>query len=185
VSLSAYELSAGLFVRGLSNLKSQLAKAEAHAASNESGEAALLDARLVGGAGGSGVDHPPADVHMFTLAAQVYWAAEGARLAIMRLLGAQAEPHPNNARSFADLQAKLDATIAYLREVAPSELEAGLERAIVIEHPRGVVRSGGGQFLAAYAIPHFLYHTTTAYGIMRHHGVPLTMGDFLGNWATS
>jgi hypothetical protein len=45
--------------------------------------------------------------------------------------------------------------------------------------------SNGGQFLVAFAIPHFFYHVTTAYSILRSHGVPLTMGDFLGNWGTA
>jgi hypothetical protein len=45
--------------------------------------------------------------------------------------------------------------------------------------------SSGGQFLLAFAIPHFFYHLTTAYGILRNRGVQLTMGDFLGNWGTS
>ena len=69
--------------------------------------------------------------------------------------------------------------------IAPSDLEAGLDRAIVIEHLRGSMRSSGGHFLIAFAIPHFFYHVTTAYGILRNQGVPLTMGDFLGNWGTS
>jgi hypothetical protein len=34
-------------------------------------------------------------------------------------------------------------------------------------------------------IPHFFYHVTTAYGIMRNQGVQLTMGDFLGSWYTT
>jgi hypothetical protein len=50
-----YDLSAGLFVRGLTNLKTQLTKAEDHATASGIGEAALLDSQL---------------------AAQVHWAAE-------------------------------------------------------------------------------------------------------------
>lgn len=42
----AYNLSVGLFVRGLANLKTQLMKSEDHAAASGSGEAALLDAVL-------------------------------------------------------------------------------------------------------------------------------------------
>jgi hypothetical protein len=122
---------------------------------------------------------------MYTLAAQVHWAAEGARLAIAQLLGAPRAPAANDAKSFADLHQRLDATIAYLREIAPSDLEAGLDRAIAIEHRRGSMRSSGRQFLIAFAIPHFFYHVTTAYGILRNQGVELTMGDFLGNWGTS
>jgi hypothetical protein len=184
MSLNAYDLSAGIFVRGLTNLKMLLAKAEDHAAAGGSGEAALLDAQLaveVRGGAGDALN----DLHMYTLAAQVHWAAEGAKLAIARLLGASPAPAANDAKSFADLHQRLDATIAYLREIAPSDLEAGLDREIVIEHRRGSMRSYGGQFLIAFAIPHFFYHLTAAYGILRNQGVQLTMSDYLGHWATN
>ncbi len=184
--LNAYDLSAGVFVRGLTNLKSLLTKAEDHAAASGSGEAALLEAQLAAGGRVRGVaSDAPTDLHRYTLAAQVHWAAEGAKLAIAQLLGAPAVPAANDAKSFAELHQRLDGAIAYLQGIAPSDLEAGLDRAIVIEHLRGSMRSSGGQFLLAFAIPHFLYHVTTAYGIMRNHVVTLTMGNFLGNWGIS
>jgi hypothetical protein len=184
MSLNAYDLSAGVFVRGLTNLKLQLTKAEDHAAARGTGEGTLLDAQLAVEVRGvaSAALH---DLHMYTLAAQVHWAAEGARLAIERLLGAPSVPAANDAKSFADLHRHLDATIAYLREITPSDLEVGLNREIVIEHRRGSTRSSGNQFLLAFAIPHFFYHVPTAYSILRNEGVQLTMGDFLGNWGTS
>ncbi|WNZ60907.1 DUF1993 domain-containing protein [Myxococcus sp. MxC21-1] len=186
MSSNPNELSAGVFVRGLTNLKSQLTKAEAHAAASGCGDAALLDARLTGEGRMSGAaGDAPADLHMYTLAAQVHWAAEGARLAMARLLGESRVPAANDARSFAQLHHQLDATIAYLRGLSPIDLEAGLEREVVIEHRRGSVRSSGRHFLMAFAIPHFFYHVTTAYGILRNQGVRLTMGDFLGNWGES
>jgi hypothetical protein len=186
MSLNAYDLSAGVFVRGLTNLKTQLTKAEEHAAATGSGEAALLDAQLAAEGRVHGVaGDSPYDLHRYTLAAHVHWAAEGAKLAIAHLLGAPTVPAANDAQSFADLHQRLDATIAHLREIAPSDLEAGLDRVIVIEHRRGSMHASGGQFLLAFAIPHFFYHVTTAYGILRNQGVQLTMGDFLGNWGTS
>lgn len=183
MSLNAYDLSAGVFVRGLTNLKMQLTKAEDHAAAKGSGEAALLNAQLAAEVRGI-ASNALNDLHMYTLAAQVHWAAEGAKLAIARLLGAPPVPATNDAKSFADMHRRLDATIAYLREITPSDLEAGLDRAIVIEHRGGSTHSSGGQFMLAFAIPHFFYHVTTAYGILRNQGVQLTMGDFLGNWGT-
>jgi uncharacterized protein len=180
-----YDLSAGMFIRGLTNLKTQLTKAQDHAAASGIGEVALLDAQLAGEDRVRGVANNSADLHMYTLAAQVHWAAEGAKLAIGQLLGVSVAPAANDAKTFADLHQRLDATISYLREIAPSDLEAGLDRTIVIEHPRGSTRSSGGQFLLAFAIPHFFYHMTTAYGILRNQGVRLTMGDFLGNWGTN
>jgi hypothetical protein len=182
MSLNAYDTSAGLFVRGLTNLNTQLTKAEEHAAVSGTGEAALLDAQIAAEGPVPGAASAPSDLHTYTLAAHVHWAAEGATLAIAQLLGAPRVPAVNDAKSFADLRHRLDATIAYLREIPPSDLEAGLDREIVIEHRRGSMRSSGSQFLLAFAIPHFFYHVTTAYGILRNQGVRLTMGDFLGNW---
>jgi len=182
MSLSAYDLSAGVFVRGLTNLKTQLKKAEEHAAASGSSETTLLDAQLATDRRANDV---ATDLQMYTLAAQVHWAAEGARLAIARLLGDPSAPTANDAKSFADLYQRLNATIADLRAIAPNDLEAGLDRTIVIEHPRGSIRSSGRQFLLAFAIPHFFYHVTTTYSILRNHGVQLTMGDFLGNWGMS
>lgn len=184
IRLNPYDLSAGLFVRGLTNLKGQLTKAEDHAAASGIGEAAALEARLAEiGRGPGHAAYSPRDLHMFTLADQIHWAAEGARLAIAQLLGARLAPTANDAKTFAALHERIDSAIAYLREVVPSELEYGFDRTIVIEHPRGSVRSSGDQFLVAFAIPHFFYHVTAAHSIMRNQGVPLTMGDFLGNWA--
>lgn len=176
--LNAYDVSVGVFVRGLSNLKAQLNKAEEHAARSGSGEAALLGAQL----SADPAPGAPADLHRYALAAHVHWAAEGALLAIAQLLGASRVPTPSDARSFAELYQRLDAAIESLQRVAPGDLEAALDR--MIEHRRGV-RASGSQFLLAFAIPHFTYHLTTAYGILRNQGVPLTMGDFLGNWGSA
>ena len=182
MSLNAYELSAGVFVRGLANLKAQLVKAEAQVAASGRDAATLLHARLARPADvASDANY---DLHTYTLAAQVHWAAQGARVAIARILGAAATPSASDAESFSDLYQRIDATIADLEDVAETDIEAGLDQEIVVEHRRGAVAVNGGRFLLAYAIPHFFYHVTSAYAILRTEGVQLTMGDFLGNWAT-
>jgi len=80
---------------------------------------------------------------------------------------------------------RIDATIAHLEGIAAAELDAAFDRPLVFENRRGSISSTGGRFLLAFAIPHFFYHVTTAYGIMRNQGVRLTMGDFLGNWGAA
>ena len=184
--MNAHDLSAGVFVRGLTNLRTQLTKAESHAAAGGRDEATLLDAQLARDCQAGGVaGGAPHDLHTYTLAAHVHWGAEGARLAIAHLLGARPVPVAGDVKSFVALYQHIDATVAYLRGVPAADLEAGLGRTIVIEHPRGSVSSTGGQFLLAFAIPHFFYHVTAAYSILRNQGVPLTMGDFLGPWGAS
>jgi hypothetical protein len=174
MTLNAYDSSAGVFLRGLTNLKAQLAKGEAHAGGDQ---AALLGAKL-------SESPSPHDLHGYTLAAQVHWACEGARLAIARLLDVSTMPAAPDAKTFADLHQRLDATIAQLKEVAPGALEAGLAREIVLQTRHGTTRSSGSQFLLGYGLPHFFYHLNAAYGILRNQGVPLTMADYLGNWTT-
>lgn len=186
MSLNAYDVSAGIFVRGLTNLNAQLLKAEAAITAGGDGEAVLLAARPLQHAQDGDVA-PPAtyDLHTYTLAAHVHWAAEGAKLAIARLLGSPLAPTAGDVSRLSELHARIDATIGYLRTIPLGDLEGGLDRPIVVEHRYGSVSSNGAQFLLAYAIPHFFYHVTTAYGILRSHGVRLTMGDFLGNWGTA
>ena len=185
MSINSYDVSAGLFIRGLTNLKMQLTKAQKYAVDSGKAEATFLEARLATAGHLPSVSYAPTDLHMYTLAAQVHWAAEGAKLAISNLLGAPLNPAIINAKSFADLHQHIDTTIAYFQDIAPSDLESGLDRTITIKHPRGSTSSSGRQFLTAFAIPHFFYHITAAYGILRNQGVQLTMGDFLGNWGES
>jgi len=164
--LKAVDLSIGVFVRGLTNLKGLLTKGEAHGASRGMDPSALLTAQLAG--------------DMYDLAAQVHWTGEGAKLAVQRLLGDPAAPLAGSAKTFAELHERLDATIAYLRTVDPGALEAGLERTIEIQHRGGTMTFRGDRFLTEFALPSFFFHLTTAYGILRHQGVPLQKGDFLG-----
>ncbi|MBL8790566.1 MAG: DUF1993 family protein, partial [Rhizobiales bacterium] len=38
----------------------------------------------------------------------------------------------------------------------------------------------GQEYFNRYALPNFYFHITTAYNILRHNGVELGKGDFLG-----
>lgn len=165
--LKTFDLSVGVFVRGLTNLKGMLAKGEAHASSRGMEPGSLLTAHLADG--------------MYDLAVQVHWSSEGARLAVDRLLGIASRPPATEARTFAELHERIDGTIAYLGSVDPEALEAGLDRTIELPHPGGTKSFRGEQFLTEFALPNFFFHFTTAYGILRHEGVPLQKGDFLGS----
>jgi hypothetical protein len=96
------------------------------------------------------------------------------------LVGKVAKPAASDAKSFADLHRQIDATVAHLLGIDRGELETGLERTIEIEHRGETTKFGGSQFLFEMAIPGFYFHLTTAYGILRHKGVDVTKGDFMG-----
>ena len=157
--LQAFDVSAAVFVRGLTNLKTILTKGEAHGAK--------VTASLAEG--------------MQDLAAQVHWASEGSKLALDRVLGLSEGPvAAAGAKTFADLQASVDGAIAYLEAVDPAALEAGLDRAIDLP-VRGLTKSfRGDRFLIEFALPNFFFHLTIAYAILRNEGVPLEKVDFMG-----
>jgi uncharacterized protein len=165
--LSAYDASVALFVRGLRSVKTLLKKAEAHAAASGLEPRELLDAQLAGDMNG--------------LAFQAHWAAEGAKLAIARLLDRASAPASAEGKSFAELEERIDATIASLEAVGRDALEAGISRTVSIDHRGKVFTFAGDDFLLKFAIPNFYFHVTSAYAILRQKGVPLTKGDFMGD----
>jgi uncharacterized protein len=164
--MKAFDASAAVFVRGLTNLKSLLMKGEAHAVAHGIAPAKMINAQL-------------AD-DMYDLSVQAHWAAEGAKLAVARLLGSSATPIADGPKSFAEIYGRIDATVASLSAVDPEALEAGLDRTIELRHRGTVMTYRGDEFITQYAVPSFFFHVATAYGILRHQGVPLQKGDFLG-----
>jgi uncharacterized protein len=131
--LHVSEVSVGLFVRGPTNLKLLLMKAEDHARALGLEPSVLLSARLAG--------------DMYDLSVQVHWAAEGAKLAVQRLLGVVATVPSPEAKNFGELQLRLDAAIAQVGECDAEELELGLTRTIELPQRGGakVFGSVGGR----------------------------------------
>lgn len=166
--ISAYDVSIALFIRALTNLKGLLSKAEQQAVERGISPAELLATRLA------------PDMH--TLASQVHWTAEAAKRTIERLADAPIASTTDDAKTFAELRQRIDAAIALLQGISPHEVEAGLARAIEIEHRGGSMHFTGDRFLREFSIPHFFFHLTCAYAILRQRGIELTMGDFLGRF---
>ncbi|WP_394835923.1 DUF1993 domain-containing protein [Pendulispora rubella] len=165
--LEAYDLTVAVFVRGLTNLKVCLSKAEAHASASGLDPLALIHARLA--------------QDMYDLATQVHWAADGAKIAIDRLAGADGAPPPAAERkSFAELYEAIDAAIGYVSAVDPKVLDAALTRTIEINNRGKTTTFTGARFIEQFVIPNFFFHVTAAYAILREKGVPLTKGDFMG-----
>lgn len=166
--MNAFDVSVAVFVRGLTNLKAMLVKAEAHASATGADPGALLKAKLA--------------EDMYDVAVQTHWAGEGAKLAVARLLGAApAPPRPAaEAKTFQELYDRIDATLADLVAVDRAALDAGLDRTIEIPHRGATMTYRGDRFLTEFAVPGFYFHLVTAYGILRHEGIPLQKGDFLG-----
>jgi hypothetical protein len=161
MSLSMYQSSIPLLLRGLNNLSAVLKKGAAHPDA-----AALVEARLA--------------PDMFTLAGQVQRASDTAKGCAARLAGIDNPSFPDTEASFAQLQERIARTIAVLQGVKPAQIDGSENKAISFKAGPNVLNFTGASYLTTFVLPNFYFHVTTAYDILRHNGVPLGKLDYLG-----
>ena len=168
MSLSMYQASVPVFVRGLKVLKALLEKGAAHAAAAGTDPAALVQARLA--------------PDMLDLAGQIQRASDTSKLSVQRLSGVAAPAMPDTETTLDQLIARVDATLAYLDGVAAEALVGAETRTVELPAGGGAVMTfNGADFLLGFGIPNFYFHVTTAYDILRSQGVAVGKRDFLGS----
>jgi hypothetical protein len=166
--LSMYRASVPVLLRALDQLSAILGKAEAHAATAKIEPAALLQARLA--------------PDMLTLAGQVQRASDTAKGTAVRLSGVANPSFADDETSFADLQARIAKTHAFLAGIDAALFEDSAERMLDIKIGAVQRTFRGDDYLLGFGLPNFFFHVTTAYDILRHNGVPIGKMDYLGNF---
>ncbi len=162
-----YTASIPVFTQMLGGLKGVLSKAEAHVTAKKMDPNALLQARL----------YPD----MFTLLRQVQVACDFAKSVSARLAGVEVPKTEDNELSFADLQARIDTVLAFIGGLDVAQFDAAATREIVTQAGTPKEKRFTGQsYLLNYGLPHFFFHTTTAYSILRHNGVEVGKKDYIG-----
>jgi uncharacterized protein len=164
--ISMYQASVPVFQQHLAALKGVLAKAESQAAAMKVSPAVLLEARL----------HPT----MFPMTRQVQIAADFAKGAPARLAGLEPPVYPDTETSFAELTARIDRTLEFLKTLRPVQVDGQEERTIEIKVGGQPRTFKGLAYLLHFAMPNFFFHVTTAYAILRHNGIELGKKDFMG-----
>jgi hypothetical protein len=143
-----------------------LAKAEANAVERKIDPQVFLNARLA--------------PDMFQLTKQVQIATDHAKGAPSRLAGREVPRYEDNEASFAELQARIAKTRDYLSTFRKDEFEGAEDRTVTLKVAGNEAQFKGAKYLLDVAMPNFYFHITTAYNILRHNGVPLGKGNFLG-----
>lgn len=166
MSLSMYQASVPVFIRALTNLSAILKKGDAYAQAKKVEPAVLVNARLF--------------PDMFALVRQVQIASDTAKGCAARLAGLEPPSFADQEQTFAELYARLDKTIAFLKTLKPAQIDGSEERAIELKMRDRTVHTKGREYLLERALPNLFFHVTTAYGILRHNGVEIGKKDFLG-----
>ena len=169
MTLSMYQASVPVFKQLLGGLSAVLAKAEAHAAAKKIEPNALLQARL----------YPD----MFALLRQVQVACDFAKSVSARLAGVEVPGFEDKEQTFADLQARIAKTLAFIDSITPAQIEGSEARHIVTQAgtPKEKIFTGHS-YLFNYGLPHFFFHTSTAYAVLRHNGVEVGKKDYIGTF---
>lgn len=161
-----YDLTVPAFIRGLRNLSAILEKAAAHAEEKGIDPLTLTSARLID--------------DMAPLTAQVQFASDSAKGAIIRIGELDPLPMPDTEQSFAELQERIAKTIAFLESVPRERIDGREDAQVVLKTPRGDFPFTGRSHALGFALPNFYFHVTTAYALLRQAGVPIGKLDYLG-----
>jgi hypothetical protein len=115
----------------------------------------------------------------YTLIQQVQSACDAAKYAASYLSNQKAPSHPDTEKTMAELRARVKACLDYLKTFKPTDFPPSSDLRVSPPWMQGAsVR--GDAYLMRLAVPNFYFHVTTAYAILRHNGVPLGKGDYIG-----
>ena len=115
----------------------------------------------------------------FHLTKQIQILTDVAKFAVARLTGQEAPAWEDNEETLPQVRDRLKKAIAYLEAVKPQQFEGAEARVVPIKAFPGKGMTGA-DYLTQWAQPNFYFHVTVAYEILRHNGVELGKGDFLG-----
>jgi hypothetical protein len=167
VSISLYDQLVPVFSHMLSNLDKVFTKAEADAEARKIDPAVLVSGRLA--------------PDMLPLPRQVQIMTDIAKGGASRLAGQDPPKWSDDESTFADLHARVAKTIAHLKTFKPASFDGAEARSIELKFPNATLNFTGKDYFLNFVVPNFYFHYTTAYAILRHNGVPIGKGDFLGN----
>lgn len=169
MSSSIYTTSIPVFKQMLGGLKGVLAKAEAHVTAKNIDPNALLQARLF--------------PDMFPLLRQVQVASDFAKSVSARLAGVEVPKMEDKETTFAELQSRIDTVLAFIGGLDAGKFDEAATREIITQAGTPKEKRFTGQsYLLNYGLPHFFFHTTTAYAILRHNGVEIGKKDYIGTY---
>jgi hypothetical protein len=161
-----HSASVPVFVRMLGNLLTWLDKAEAHAAAKKFEPGVLLSARLA--------------PDMLPLGKQIQIACDAAKFGVARLAGVEAPKFEDTESSIGELRERVKRTIDYVQSLSAAQIDGTEDKDVIVPRRDGSMTLKGEPYLKHFVLPNFFFHVTTTYALLRHNGVDLGKGDYLG-----
>ena len=166
MSLTVDRIAVPTMIRTLNALKGILEKGEAFAAASGIEPADIVNARLID------------DMH--PLKRQIQMVTDTVRRVLCQLAEQEVASVEDTEETFAELQLRIDSTLAFIDAFDTSTLAGSEDKTITLPFGEDGIELDGVTFLMSFAMPNFYFHAATAYNILRKQGVDLGKMDFLG-----
>ena len=166
MTISLFQISVPVFLRGLNALNGVLDKAAAFAEAKKFDQAVLLGTRL----------YPD----MFPLNVQVGQVCTHALRGTALLSGVAQPDFGAPETTLAGLKERVAKTIEFVKTATPAQIDGKEDADIVVKFGTREMPFKGLAFLTGFTLPNFFFHATTAYNILRSIGVEIGKRDFMG-----
>ena len=98
-----------------------------------------------------------------------------------RLAGVGLPAFPETDASFAEAKARIAKPLDFIKGFGPAQIDGTGEKDISWKADERPMSFKGQAYLLHFCLPHFFFHCTTAYNILRHNGVELGKRDYMGS----
>jgi hypothetical protein len=164
--MNLYDATVPIFTKLLGNVDRWMDKSVAFAQTRKFEPEVLLHWRLA--------------PDQWPLLRQITAACDWAKFCTSKLAGKDAPAHPDTEKTIDDVRARVKTVTAYLATFSREDFVGCEDRPCSHAWMQGKsVR--GGDYLDHVALPNFHFHMTTGYSILRHVGVDVGKGDYLGD----
>ena len=167
MSISLYDAVVRPYLQIMPGVDNFLNKGREHFASIGKDVNELVDSRI----------HPDMLPLHFQIVTLVHMSTGAITAAREHAFGA---PDLTLAFDYDGLQGHLRAGLAELTALDATDVDALAGGDVTFRAGDVTLPFGTVDFFLSFAVPHFYFHVTTAYGILRMNGVPLGKADFLG-----
>jgi uncharacterized protein len=149
-----YTQTVPLLIRHLKALHGILTKAQTFAAERKFDESVLVNARLA------------PDMH--ALARQIQIAGDFAKGACARLSTVENPKYDDHEKTLTELAARIEKTLAFIASIDPAKFDGCENREISLTLGGHAYAGLGADYVRDIVLPHFYFHTCTAYAILRN-----------------
>ena len=114
---------------------------------------------------------------MFPLRSQVQFVANLAAQWTARAAGVEVPPSHEGEMDVHELRQAIAQSLAFINSIERSRFEGRDEQELTVDLVEITPTMPIGQWMIGFATTNFYFHLTTAYAILRSHGVPLGKRD--------